>query len=239
MQFFGIRLVGLRPTPRRGCVRPRTPVFYRLFFRSCLPVNFKLPDTTYKGLFMKIDTINLTVASAPHNYPKEELPQIAFAGRSNVGKSSLINMLLGKKIAKTSSTPGKTRTINFYNINNTLYLVDLPGYGYAKAPKSEVVSWGKMIEKYLTVVELKGVVFLLDIRRKPSENDIIMHKWLIHTGCKILPVATKTDKVKRSRLKSHMDIIKNTLGLVSVIPFSTLYKTGREEVWESVLSLTI
>ena len=186
----------------------------------------KIKEASFVGSFVK-----------PEQFPDEMMPEIALAGRSNVGKSSLINTLLGrKKLAKTSGTPGKTRTINFYRINQNFFFVDLPGYGYAKVSKKERDSWGKMIENYLTKREnLREVVLLVDIRHDPSEDDRIMYEWIRHQGFGHLVVATKADKLSRSRQMQQMRRIKTKLAMPDssvILPFSALKKTGTEEVWE-------
>jgi len=167
--------------------------------------------------------------------PQDNFPEIALVGRSNVGKSSLINKLVNRKnLAKSSSTPGKTRLINYYCINNNWYMVDLPGYGYAKVSKAEKEKWGKMIEKYLSSREqLQGVIQLIDIRHPPSENDIIMKQWLEHIKLPILMVATKADKVSRNEKNKSLAVIKKTLNLLpgqSPIVFSAENGEGVEEV---------
>ena len=189
---------------------------------------------------MLIKEINLTVAVAPPGYPISELKETAFVGRSNVGKSSLINTLLGKKMAKVSQSPGKTRTINFYNIDEKVHLVDLPGYGYAKAPKTEKEKWGKMIESYLLGREqLQSIALLLDIRHKPTEDDRLMYSWLLHYNHEIIIIATKLDKIKRSQVKKHIDILRAGLcdgGFKGqVFTFSSLDKIGIDDLWEKIL----
>ena len=189
---------------------------------------------------MKVNNVSLeAVAVRAEQYPKDGKPEVAFAGKSNVGKSSLINsMVYRKAIARTSQNPGKTRTINFYNVEDKLYFVDLPGYGYAKAPKSEIAKWGKMIENYLLKrQELKGIILLIDIRHEPGENDRLMYDWLKHYGYRIIIVATKADKLKRSQLQKHTAMIKKSLGLSGediLIPFSSETKDGRDELWEVI-----
>ncbi|RDU23330.1 ribosome biogenesis GTP-binding protein YihA/YsxC [Anaerosacchariphilus polymeriproducens] len=168
--------------------------------------------------------------------PENERPELAFAGKSNVGKSSLINALMNRKgLARTSSQPGKTQTINFYNINDALYLVDLPGYGYAKVAKSEKEKWGKLIERYLHgSKQLKAVFLLIDIRHNPSENDKIMYNWIVHNGYNPIIIATKLDKIKRSQVQKHIKMIKEGLQVLDetlVLPFSAQTKQGREEIW--------
>ncbi|MEF9941671.1 MAG: ribosome biogenesis GTP-binding protein YihA/YsxC [Lachnospiraceae bacterium] len=171
--------------------------------------------------------------------PETTLPEIAFAGKSNVGKSSLINGLMNRKsLARTSSTPGKTQTINFYNINQELYLVDLPGYGYAKVSPKEKERWGKLIERYLHgSTQLKAVFLLIDIRHDPSANDKLMYDWIISQGYHPIIIATKSDKLKRSQLQKHIKSIKEGLELIEgtqVLTFSSTSKQGRDEIWELV-----
>lgn len=171
--------------------------------------------------------------------PDTEKPEIAFAGKSNVGKSSLINALINRKsLARTSGQPGKTQTINFYNVNDELFLVDLPGYGYAKVAESIKAKWGKMIENYLhTSKTLKAVFLLIDIRHDPSNNDKNMYDWVIANGFQPIIIATKLDKLKRSQIQKHIKAIRTGLNLVEgtpIIPFSAETKQGRDEVWELI-----
>ena len=173
--------------------------------------------------------------------PENELPEIAFAGKSNVGKSSLINGLLNRKaLARTSSSPGKTQTINFYNINKALYFVDLPGYGYAKVSQEIRNKWGKMIEKYLhTSNQLKTVFLLIDIRHAPGENDVTMYDWIVANGYTPVIIATKLDKIKRSQKDKNIKIIREKLGVTKetkIIPFSAVSKQGKEEIWDLIQS---
>lgn len=175
--------------------------------------------------------------------PETKRPEIAFAGKSNVGKSSLINALMNRKaLARTSSQPGKTQTINFYNINEVMYLVDLPGYGYAKVSPSEKAKWGKMIEKYLhTSKDLKAVFLLVDIRHEPSANDKQMYDWILHNGYEPIIIATKLDKLKRSQVQKNVKAIREGLKLPKegiLIPFSAETKQGREEIWNLMDELT-
>ncbi|MCI8629421.1 MAG: YihA family ribosome biogenesis GTP-binding protein [Firmicutes bacterium] len=172
-------------------------------------------------------------------YPNDNKPEIAFVGKSNVGKSTLINAMLNRKsLARTSSQPGKTRTINFYNVNDSIYIVDLPGYGYAKASKTDIQKWSVMIEKYLQKREcLSGIILLIDIRHEPSKNDIMMYDWLKHYGYDIIIAATKSDKLNRSQIPKHLSIIKKTLNLSSedkLIAFSGTAKTGVAELWAEI-----
>ncbi len=190
------------------------------------------------------DVFLSAVGVKKHQYPTLALPEVAFVGKSNVGKSSLINtMVERKKIARTSSSPGKTRTINFYLVNNCLHFVDLPGYGYAKAPKSEMEKWGKMIESYLLDREqLKGIILLIDIRHEPGENDKLMYEWLKHYGYQIILVATKSDKLKRSELAKKMAVIAKALSLGKedvMIPFSSETKGGKDELWKMIESVIV
>lgn len=180
-----------------------------------------------------------TVCGITSKIPDNKLPEIAFAGKSNVGKSSLINALMNRKsLARTSSQPGKTQTINFYNINNAMYLVDLPGYGYAKVPESEKAKWGTMVENYLhKSKQLKAVFLLIDIRHKPSANDRQMYDWIIYQGYHPIIIATKLDKLKRSQVQKCVKVVKEGLGLGGsdiLIPFSSVTKQGRDDIWQTM-----
>ena len=180
-----------------------------------------------------------TVCGITSKLPENELCEIAFAGKSNVGKSSLINGLLNRKsLARTSASPGKTQTINFYNINKALYFVDLPGYGYAKVSQEIRNKWGKMIENYLhTSKQLKTVFLLVDIRHAPSENDVMMYDWIVSNGYSPVIIATKLDKIKRSEKEKNIKIIKEKLNLTpdtKIIPFSAVTKQGKEEIWDFI-----
>ena len=187
---------------------------------------------------MVIRSVNLeTVCGITSRLPDNKLPEIAFAGKSNVGKSSLINGLMNRKsLARTSSSPGKTQTINYYNINNEMYFVDLPGYGYATANEKVKAQWGKMIEDYLhRSKKIKAVFLLIDIRHAPSENDRVMYDWILERGYKPIIIATKMDKVKRSQLTKQIQLICDTLEVVddtTVIPYSAMSKQGKEEIYE-------
>lgn len=188
---------------------------------------------------MIIRNVNLeTVCGVTSKLPDNKLPEVAFAGKSNVGKSSLINALMNRKsYARTSSQPGKTQTINFYNINDEVYFVDLPGYGYAKASKTEVEKWGKMIEKYLhTSKQLKRVFLLIDIRHEPGNNDKMMYDWIISSGYEPVIIATKLDKIKRSQIDKQIKLVRTALGAgdATVVPFSAETKQGREEIYEII-----
>lgn len=184
-----------------------------------------------------------TVCGITSKLPDNTLPEIAFAGKSNVGKSSLINGLLNRKsLARTSSSPGKTQTINFYIINKELYFVDLPGYGYAKVSQEIRNKWGKMIEKYLhTSIKLKTVFLLIDIRHEPGENDVTMYDWIVANGYEPVIIATKLDKIKRSQVAKNIKAIKEKLKVkpgTQIIPFSAVSKQGKEEIW-SLIQTTI
>ncbi len=180
-----------------------------------------------------------TVCGITSKLPDNQLPEVAFAGKSNVGKSSLINVLMNRKsLARTSSQPGKTQTINFYNVNQELYIVDLPGYGYAKVSKSVSEKWGPMIENYLhTSGQLRMVFLLIDLRHPPTKNDVQMYRWILSNGFSPVIIATKADKVKKSQLPKHLKILKETLRVIEgvpVIPFSSVTKAGRDEIWDLI-----
>lgn len=183
----------------------------------------------------ELETVCGVTSKLPHN----EGIEIAFAGKSNVGKSSLINGLLNRKaLARTSSQPGKTQTINFYKVNDTFYFVDLPGYGYAKVSASEREKWGKMIERYLHSSEQLVLVFLLiDIRHEPSANDKMMYDWICHNGFTPVIIATKLDKIKRSQLQKNLKIIRTKLEMDKdglIFPYSALSKQGRDEILDYI-----
>ena len=180
-----------------------------------------------------------TVCGITSKLPCNIHPEVAFAGKSNVGKSSLINALMNRKnYARTSQQPGKTQTINFYNINDALYYVDLPGYGYANANEKVKAQWGKMIEKYLhTSKQLKLVFLLIDIRHAPGSNDVHMYQWVKESGFEPVIIATKADKIKRSQIDKCLKVIRETLQLnkeTVMIPFSSQTKQGREEIYEVI-----
>ena len=177
-----------------------------------------------------------TVCGITSKLPENDLPEFAFAGKSNVGKSSLINALMNRKsLARTSSQPGKTQTINFYRINQDMYYVDLPGYGYAKVSVEVKAKWGKMIERYLKNSKaLKCVFLLIDIRHEPSANDRLMYHWIVSNGYHPVIIATKLDKIKRSQTAKQVKLIRDTPGMEKegvIIPFSAETKQGREEIW--------
>ena len=187
---------------------------------------------------MIVSNVNLeTVCGITSRLPENTLPEFAFAGRSNVGKSSLINALMNRKsYARTSAQPGKTQTINFYNIDGKLYFVDLPGYGYAKVSMQAREKWGKMIERYLKKSrQLKKIFLLVDIRHKPSANDVQMYEWIVYQGFQPVVVATKLDKINRSQTAKQQKQIRETLGMAAgtvLIPFSAETRQGRDELWE-------
>ena len=192
---------------------------------------------------MKIISSEIVISAvSPKQYPDDKKPEFALVGRSNVGKSSVINTMLNrKKLAKISSSPGKTRTINFYIVNEEFYLVDLPGYGYAKVSKREKANWGNMIETYLKNREnLYGVILLVDIRHKPTEDDKMMYDWIKHYGYNTIVIATKSDKISRGNYQKHFKIIRKKLGMPptdKIIPISSLKKEGIDELWTSLKKL--
>ncbi len=192
---------------------------------------------------MNVTKVNLeTVCGITSKLPENMLPEFAFAGKSNVGKSSLINGLMNRKsYARTSSQPGKTQTINFYNINEKLYFVDLPGYGYAKVSMEIRAKWGKMIERYLQKSpQLKLVFLLVDIRHEPSANDKDMYEWVVHNGFQPVVIATKLDKINRSQIAKQTKLIRTSLGMPKegiLIPFSAETKQGRDEIWQKIEEL--
>lgn len=178
-----------------------------------------------------------TVCGYTSRLPENDKPEIAFAGKSNVGKSSLINALMNRKsLARTSSQPGKTQTINFYNINDTMYLTDLPGYGYAKVSEKEKAKWGAMIENYLqNSKQLRAVFLLIDIRHDPSANDRQMYDWMVYNGFHPIIIATKLDKIRRSQVQKQLRAVKTGLDVepgTIIIPFSAETKQGRDEIWD-------
>ena len=194
---------------------------------------------------MVIRSVNLeTVCGITSKIPDNPFNEVAFAGKSNVGKSSMINALLNRKsLARTSAQPGKTQTINFYNVNDAMYLVDLPGYGYAKTSASEKEKWGKMIENYLhTSRNLKAVFLLIDIRHDPSANDKMMYDWMVYQGFTPIIIATKLDKIKRSQIQKNVKAIREGLKVkpgTVIIPFSSETKQGRDELWEVIDSFVL
>ena len=185
-----------------------------------------------------------TVCGITSKLPENTRAEVAFAGKSNVGKSSLINGLMNRKaLARTSAQPGKTQTINFYNVNDELYLVDLPGYGYAKVSQNEKEKWGKLIERYLHgSKQLKAVFLLIDIRHEPGANDRMMYDWICHNGYNPIIIATKLDKIKRSQTQKQIKLIRDGLHALpgtQIIPFSAETKQGREEIWEVIERLCL
>ncbi len=193
---------------------------------------------------MIVKTVELeTVCGITSTLPKNNLPEVAFAGKSNVGKSSLINGLVNRKsLARTSSQPGKTQTINFYNVNKEVYFVDLPGYGYANVSKSVKEKWGDMIENYLhSSHQLRAVFLLIDIRHAPSANDITMYQWILANGFKPIIIATKLDKIKRSQIQKNLKLIRVGLDVVpgtKILPFSAQTKQGKEEILTLIEEIT-
>ena len=193
---------------------------------------------------MVIKNVSLDiVCGITSKLPSTGRPEVAFAGKSNVGKSSLINALMNRKsLARTSAAPGKTQTINFYNVNEAIYLVDLPGYGYARASEEIKAKWGKMIEDYLHQSnEIRTVFLLIDIRHDPTENDRIMYRWILDHGYEHIIIATKLDKIKRSQVQKQIKAVRQGLKVVPgtmIIPFSAQTKQGREEIWEVIDQLT-
>lgn len=189
---------------------------------------------------MVIKKVSLeTVCGITSKLPDNPYPEVAFAGKSNVGKSSLINALMNRKsLARTSAQPGKTQTINFYNVNDEIFFVDLPGYGYARANEEIKAKWGKMIEDYLHKSrQLKAVFLLIDIRHAPGKNDCIMYDWILRQGYHPVIIATKADKLKRSQLPGQLKLIRETLSAEKdtvVIPFSAQSKQGREEIYQVI-----
>ncbi len=191
---------------------------------------------------MNVNNVSLeTVCGITSTLPENSLPEFAFAGKSNVGKSSLINALINRKaLARTSAQPGKTQTINFYNVEEQLYFVDLPGYGYAKVSQEIKEKWGKMIERYLQKSkQLKLVFLLIDIRHEPSANDKNMYEWIEYNGFEPIIIATKLDKINRSQVQKHVKMLRTGLGLKKetvLIPFSAETKQGKEEIWSVIES---
>ena len=191
---------------------------------------------------MKIRSSEIVVSAIrKEQYPAEGLPEIALVGGSNVGKSSATNALLNRRnFARTSQTPGKTRTINFYKINNEFYFVDLPGYGYAKVSKSEKDKWGVIMERYLQDrQELCAIFLLVDIRHEPTNDDVMMYEWIKHFGYNCVVIATKADKISRGQYQKHISIIRKKLQLEKdekVIPLSSSKKTGVEDVWNEIIA---
>ncbi len=189
---------------------------------------------------MKIKNVSLeTVCGITSRLPDNKYPEIAFAGKSNVGKSSLINVLMNRKsLASTAAQPGKTQTINFYNINDELYFTDLPGYGYARVSRETKEKWGRMIERYLrSSKQLRAVFLLIDIRHEPSQNDVEMYRWIADNGYEPIVIATKLDKINRSQTAKNLKVIRDKLKVregIKIIPFSAQSRQGREEIYETI-----
>ncbi len=192
---------------------------------------------------MKIDSAELLItAGRKSQYPEEGILEIAFAGRSNVGKSSLINTLVNRKnLARTSGQPGKTQTVNFYEVNGNMRLIDLPGYGYARTSKSKRENWAEMIEEYFQVREsLIEVILLVDIRHEPGEHDKLMYEWIKKCGFNGIVIATKADKISKGQWQKHINIIAKKLGIEDksfILPFSASKKINRDEIWEVLSDL--
>ncbi len=195
---------------------------------------------------MKLNIHNaaLTISAVhPRQYPCTAIPEIAMAGRSNVGKSSCINKLLNRnKLARTSATPGKTATINFYNIDDQVFFVDLPGYGFARVSKEEQIRWGNMINTYLdTRQSLRGVLLLVDARHKPTQNDVMMYRWIRDRFGEVTVVATKCDKLGKTKIAENLAVIRATLELSendTLLPFSGEKGTGKEDLWQEISRIT-
>lgn len=189
---------------------------------------------------MKVTEAEIVISAVkPEQYPQDALPEIALAGRSNVGKSSLINKMIQRKaLARTSSKPGKTQTLNFYRINQRFYFVDLPGYGYAKVSKKEREAWGKMIEEYLiNRTDLKAVILLTDLRHPPTKDDQMMYDWLKHYQIPVIVIGTKADKIPKGKWAKHQKIAKETLVLNpfdTFIPFSSETGLGKDKLWNQL-----
>lgn len=189
---------------------------------------------------MKVQNAEIVISAVkPDQYPAGDLPEIALAGRSNVGKSSFINKLLNRKnLARTSSKPGKTQTLNFYLINEDLHFVDVPGYGYAKVSKKEREAWGKMIETYFTTrEELKAVVLIVDLRHPPTNDDVMMYDFLKHYEIPVIVIATKADKIPKGKWQKHLKVTKETLNLESgdeIILFSSETGEGKDKAWGAI-----
>lgn len=189
---------------------------------------------------MVIRNVSLeTVCGITSTLPENRMMEIAFAGKSNVGKSSLINAIMNRKsLARTSSEPGKTQTINYYNVNDQFYLVDLPGYGYARVSRETQEKWGRMIERYLKKSKvLRSIFLLIDIRHEPSANDRMMYEWILHQGYRPIIIATKADKINRSQLQKQLKLVRTGLNAdqdTVLIPFSAVTKQGREEIYDLI-----
>ncbi|MFS0861756.1 ribosome biogenesis GTP-binding protein YihA/YsxC [Fredinandcohnia sp. 179-A 10B2 NHS] len=191
---------------------------------------------------MKVTSAEIVISAVkPDQYPEVDLPEFALAGRSNVGKSSFINKMINRKaLARTSSKPGKTQTLNFYLINELLHFVDVPGYGYAKVSKREREIWGKMIETYLTTREqLKAVVQIVDLRHPPSKDDVMMYEFVKHYDIPVIIIATKADKIPKGKWDKHLKVVRETLNLEPgdhLIKFSSETGLGKDEAWSVLKS---
>ncbi|WP_064092530.1 ribosome biogenesis GTP-binding protein YihA/YsxC [Rossellomorea aquimaris] len=191
---------------------------------------------------MKVNQVELVISAVrPEQYPEDHLPEFALAGRSNVGKSSFINKMIGRKsMARISSKPGKTQTLNFYKIEETLYYVDVPGYGFAKVSKTEREAWGKMIETYITSREqLKAVLLIVDLRHPPSKDDVMMYDFLKHYGLSCIVIATKADKIPKGKWEKHLKATRETLNMDSddhLIKFSSETGLGKDKAWDAIKS---
>lgn len=189
---------------------------------------------------MKINQAEFIISAVKEaQYPQDRLPEFALAGRSNVGKSSFINKMIGRKnLARTSSKPGKTQTLNFYKLNAAFYFVDVPGYGFARVSKTEREAWGQMIETYLASREtLKMVLLVIDVRHAPTKDDQMMYEWLKHYEIPTLIVATKVDKIPKGKQQKHLKMIKETLNIVendSIVLFSAETGAGKEQAWNEL-----
>ncbi|PGL73346.1 ribosome biogenesis GTP-binding protein YihA/YsxC [Bacillus sp. AFS055030] len=189
---------------------------------------------------MKVTTADIVISAVrPNQYPDTQFPEIALAGRSNVGKSSFINKMLNRKaLARTSSKPGKTQTLNFFLINEQLFYVDVPGYGYAKVSKKEREAWGKMIETYITTREqLRAVILLVDLRHSPTEDDVMMYDFLKHYGIPVIIVATKADKIPKGKWDKHAKVVREKLQIEEgdeLILFSSETGMGKEKAWSVI-----
>ncbi|QHJ71608.1 ribosome biogenesis GTP-binding protein YihA/YsxC [Planococcus halotolerans] len=191
---------------------------------------------------MKVNNVELVISAVrPDQYPEDSLPEFALAGRSNVGKSSFINKMIGRKsMARISSKPGKTQTLNFYKIEEKLFYVDVPGYGYAKVSKGEREAWGKMIERYITDREpLRAVIQIVDLRHPPSRDDIAMYDFMKHFGIPCIIIATKADKIPKGKWDKHKKIVRDTLEMEKTDPlivFSSETGLGKDEAWKEIES---
>ncbi|MBF6632962.1 MAG: YihA family ribosome biogenesis GTP-binding protein [Planococcus sp. (in: Bacteria)] len=191
---------------------------------------------------MKVNNVELVISAVrPDQYPEDGLPEFALAGRSNVGKSSFINKMIGRKsMARISSKPGKTQTLNFYKIEEKLFYVDVPGYGYAKVSKSEREAWGKMIERYITDREpLRAVIQIVDLRHPPSRDDIAMYDFMKHYDIPCIIIATKADKIPKGKWDKHKKIVRTTLDMDKTDPliiFSSETGLGKDEAWKEIES---